>query len=330
MFFREIGSSEQIRVAKLTNPGIVGNVFEWNPSTLTALRNEVSVLSPMIFWPCFAGVAILAIGFITARKELSAALGLDKLIALARVFFAAPLAVFGTEHLVAAKSISQVVPPWMPGRLFWTYFVGLCLIAAALSLVLTKYVRWSSTLLAIMFFLFAAMIHLPNVAANPKDRFVWAVAVRDLSFAAGACALASTQGVHGSNALLRFARLYIPIAVIFFAVEHFLHPEFAPGVPLPKVTPDWIPLHLWLGYPAGAILLIGGALMLIPKHARAAAAWVGTLFTLLTFLLYLPIMTTAAKTAELTEGQNYIFDTLLYAGALLLLAAAMPKNKPGY
>jgi uncharacterized membrane protein len=286
------------------------------------------VLSPLIFWPCFAGLVILTIGFITVRKELSAALGLDKLIALGRVFFAAPLAVFGAEHFAVAKSISQIVPPWMPGRLFWTYFVGLCLIAAALSLVLTKYVRLSSTLLAIMFFIFAAMIHLPNVTANPKDRFVWAVAVRDLSFAAGACALAATERAPGSNALLMFARLYIPVAVIFFAAEHFLHPEFAPGVPLPKVTPDWVPFHLLLGYPAGTILLIGGALMLVPKHARAAAAWVGLLFTLLTFFLYLPIMTTATKTAELVEGQNYIFDTLLFAGAVLLLAGAMPKNKP--
>ena len=73
-------------------------------------------------------------------------------------------------------------------------------------------------------------------------------------------------------------------------------------------------------------MLIGGALMLVHKHTRAAAAWVGLLFTLLTFFLYLPIMTTATKTAELVEGQNYIFDTLLYAGAVLLLAGAMPKN----
>lgn len=271
---------------------------------------------------------ILTIGFITTRRELSTAPGLDKLIVLARVFFAAPLAVFGAEHFAASKSIMQVVPPWMPGRLFWTYFVGLCLIAAALSLVLTKYLRLSAPLLAILFFLFVAMIHLPNVAANPKDRFVWAVAVRDLSFASGACALAVTVRAPGSNALLMLARWYIALAVLFFAVEHFLHPEFAPGVPLPKVTPDWVPLHLLLGYPAGAILLIGGALMLVLKHARAAAAWAGLLFTLLTFVLYLPIMSTATKTAGLLEGQNYIFDTLLYAGAVLLLAAAMPKNQP--
>jgi uncharacterized membrane protein len=119
--------------------------------------------------------------------------------------------------------------------------------------------------------------------------------------------------------------VYIAIAIIFFAVEHFLHPEFAPGVPLPKVTPTWVPLYSFLGYFAGAVLLIGGAAMLAPKLARNAAAWVGLLFSALTVFLYLPIMAIATKTSELNEGQNYIFDTLLFAGAVLLLAAAMPR-----
>ena len=291
------------------------------------LTNEVFVLSPLIFWPCFTGLVILAIGLFTARRDLSAAQGIDKLIVLAPVFFAAPLALFGAEHLVAAKSISQGVPAWMPGHLFWAYFVGCCHIAAALSLVLGKYVRWSSTLMTIMFCLFVAMIHLPNVAANPHGRIIWAVAVRDLTFAAGACALASTQYAHGWKAPLLLARLYTASALIFFAIEHFLHPEFGPGVPLAKVTPDWFPLHSYLGYFAGAVLLIGGAAMLIEKGARPAAAWVGALFTVLTFALYLPIMTTATTVGALNEGQNYVADTLLYAGAVLLLAAAIPIAK---
>jgi uncharacterized membrane protein len=170
------------------------------------------------------------------------------------------------------------------------------------------------------------MIHLPNAAAAPKDRIVWAVAARDLVFGAGACALAQTQRPHGPNALLTVARVYIVIALIFFAVEHFLHPEFAPGVPLPKVTPTWVPLHSFLGYFAGAVLLIGAAAMLAPRYARSAAAWVALMITAITVFLYLPIMTLATKTPELTEGQNYIFDTLLFAGAILLLAAAMPRS----
>src|SRR5580658_6071559 len=184
------------------------------------------VFSPIIFWPCFAGVIVLAIGFVTARKELSSAAGLDKLIVLGPAFFAAPLAVFGSEHLVSARFLAQAVPPWMPFHLFWAYFVGCCEIAAALSLALKRQVRLSSALLAIMFCLFVAMIHLPNVATNPKDRILWAVAARDLVFGAGACALAQTQRPRGPNALLAASRAYIAMALIFFAVEHFLHPEF--------------------------------------------------------------------------------------------------------
>jgi hypothetical protein len=35
------------------------------------------------------------------------------------------------------------------------------------------------------------MIHIPNVAANPNNRIIWAVALRDLAFAGGAFALAA-------------------------------------------------------------------------------------------------------------------------------------------
>jgi hypothetical protein len=51
-------------------------------------------------WICAAGVIVLVIGFVAARRELQAAVGLDKLVAVARVLFAAPLAAFGAEHLV--------------------------------------------------------------------------------------------------------------------------------------------------------------------------------------------------------------------------------------
>jgi uncharacterized membrane protein YphA (DoxX/SURF4 family) len=260
------------------------------------------------------------------RKRMSWAQRQDKLIVFGPVFFAAPLAVFGAEHLAGANFLAQAVPPWMPGHLFWAYFVGFCLVAAAFSLVFTKYVRWSAPLLAVMFCLFVAMIHLPNVVKNPNNRILWAVAVRDLSFGAGALALAAAQRVPPSEPWLGIARFYIAATLIFFGAEQFLHPEFAPGVPLPKVTPAWFPLHAFLGYFAGIITLVGGALLVIQKYARNAAAWVGLLFTALTFLLYLPILTTATKPSEMNEGINYVADTLLFAGAVLLLAGAMPKS----
>ena len=281
-----------------------------------------------IFWPWLAGLIVFLIGCVTLSKRLSWAQRQDKLIVFGPVFFAAPLAVFGAEHLAGANFLAQAVPSWMPGHLFWAYFVGFCLVAAALSLIFTKYVRWSAPLLALMFCMFVAMIHFPNVVKNPNNRIIWAVAVRDLAFGAGALALAAAQRDPPWEPWLSIARFYIAATLIFFGLEQFLHPEFGPGVPLPKVTPGWFPLHSFLGYPAGIITLAGGALLLIRKYARNAAASVGLLFTVLTFLLYLPILTTATKPSEMNEGINYVADTLLFAGAVLLLAAAMPRNDP--
>ena len=50
------------------------------------------------------------------------------------------------------------------------------------------------------------------------------------------------------------ARLFIGVAITFLGVEQFLHPELAPGVPLEKLTPLWIPGHALWGYPTGASL----------------------------------------------------------------------------
>ena len=228
--------------------------------------------------------------------------------------------------------VPNMVPSWMPAHLFWAYFVGCALLAAATSLTVRKFVRLSSTLLGLMFFLFVCMIHIPNALAHPKDRFAWAVALRDLSFAGGAWALA---GLHSrasspqqSKWMILFGRIVIAIAAIFFAVEHFLHPEFAPGVPLEKMTPSWVPFPSVWGYLAGAILLAAGIGLALNKKSRIAAASIGALMTVLTLFLYLPILILAhgGTTPEIMEAINYVADTLLYAGAALVLASALPRD----
>jgi uncharacterized membrane protein len=286
------------------------------------------VFSRLVFWPWLAGVTVLVIGLAAMRREFSTARRLDKLIVLGRPFFASSLAVFGAEHFTAAKAIMQFVPPWMPARLFWAYFVGVALLAAAISIVLMQYVRLSALLLGVMFFLFVSLIHLPNVAANPRDRIMWAIALRDLAFGGGAVALAANQmkdGI-GRRWLITVACVCIGVPAIFFGVEHFLHPEFAPGVPLGKVTPTWIPFPSVWGYLTGAVLLAAGAAILVRKQARAAATWIGVVVTLLVLFIYLPILARATQISQVLEAVNYVADTLLFAGTALLLAESLPKS----
>jgi uncharacterized membrane protein len=290
------------------------------------------MLSSTNFWMCFAGLVYLVAGVFILRKEISSAPVWDKLITLGCVFVAVPLAVFAAEHFGGAKFIQNGVPSWMPAHLFWAYFVGCALLAAATSLTVRKFVRLSSTLLGLMLFLFVCMIHLPNALAHPNDRFRWAVALRDLSFAGGAWALAGlhsrTSSPQQSKWMILFGRIVVAIAAIFFAVEHFLHPEFAPGVPLQKMTPSWIPFPSVWGYLAGAILLAAGIGLALNKQSRMMALWIGALMTVLTVFPYLLILIHAygGSTPEITEAINYVADTLLFGGTALVLASALPRE----
>ena len=291
------------------------------------------MLSSTNFWMSFAGLIYLVAGVFIIRKEISAARGWDKLITLGSVFIAVSLAVFAPEHFHGGPEyIQSMAPPWMPARWFWPYFVGCALLAAATSLTVGKFVRWSSTLLGLMFFLFVCMIYLPGALARPNNRFSWIFLLRDLSFAAGAWALA---GLHSrasslqlSKWMILFGRIVVAIAAIFYGVQHFLHPEFAPGVPLEKMTPSWVPFPRVWGYLAGAILLAAGIGLALNRKSRIAAASIGALMTVLTLFLYLVILILAhgGSTVEINEALNYVADTLLYAGAALVLASALPQD----
>jgi hypothetical protein len=129
------------------------------------------MLSSTNFWMSFAGLLYLVAGVFLLRKEIGAARGWEKLIALGSVFFAVSLAVFAPGHFHGPEFVQNMVPSWMPAHWFWVYFVGSALLAAATSLTLRKFVRLSSTLLGLMFFLFVCLIYLPSALAHPKDRF---------------------------------------------------------------------------------------------------------------------------------------------------------------
>jgi len=122
------------------------------------------VIPSTVIWSYLAFGVALAIGLVTIflRGDWQKARGLDKLILFGPVFYAAPLAAFGTEHFTLTKAIASIVPRWIPWHLFWAYFVGACFIAAALSLVTKIQARLSASLLALTFFLFVVLMDAPG------------------------------------------------------------------------------------------------------------------------------------------------------------------------
>jgi uncharacterized membrane protein YphA (DoxX/SURF4 family) len=302
----------------------------------------------LFFWPWFDGLIFLAAGLIllpivsrrAAPPELIAPRGWDKLIALGPALVASPLAVFASEHFVAPTLLKQMVPVWMPVRLFWVYFVGLALMCAAISLVTMKFVRLSATLLGVLFFVFVLTIYLPFAVRHPTNRMGLNFVLRESSFAGGAWALAGSQS-RGSKTgkdrtgrdrtgkhswMITVGRFCVAAGMIYFAFEQLLHPEFAPGVPDTKLTPDWVPLHAFWGYPVGACLLVAGIALLINKRPRAAAVGIAVVMMLIAVFLHLPILTMTHDPSQMMEAINFVADTMLYAGTALLLARAMPAR----
>jgi uncharacterized membrane protein len=280
-------------------------------------------------------LALLLIGLLAAKNDVAQARGLDKIVTLTNMCFAVPLAAFGAEHLSGAKFLVNLVPPYMPRRLFWAYFVGFALIAASLSIATKIQVRWSGLLFGIMMFLFVAMIHLPGAATN-GGRILWTIVIRELSFGGGGWVLAgiamSASHAPGKN-LITVGRLLIAIAAIYFGVQHFLHPLGLPGVPLVKQMPTWVPVRPFIDYLTGAFLIVAGICFLLARKTRVAATYLGAWILLLVVVIYGPILIGALadpSTAVKVEGLNYFADTLLFGGAILSLARAATPRHDGH
>ena len=292
------------------------------------------MIAPIVFWSSALGVSFLIAGIWTYRRDLLASHDGGRLLAIGPVFIAAPLATFAGEHFTIAKLIAQSVPKWIPAHLFIAYFVGVALLAAALSLVARRCLRWSTFFLAIMFSLFVLLMDLPATLAHPTTRLNWILAARQGTFAMGGLALFSVavrdRWPKPSHRLATIAAVWTAMVIIFYGVEHILHPQISPGVPDSRLTSSWVPLPLALAYLTGALLIAFGAAMLIRKYAGSAGRLAGILMLLLTLVLYVPEFFLARTVPQRVTAINFIFDTLLFSGTLLAVAHEnlLSESKP--
>ena len=118
-------------------------------------------------------------------------------------------------------------------------------------------------------------------------------------------------------------RFFVGVPSLFYGVEHLLHPEYVPGVPLNKLTPEWIPGRIFLSYFVGVILILAGVCLLMNKKARTAATTLGLTILLTVLWIYLPMLLAAPTDVV---ALNFFFDTLLFCGAILLLANSIDKE----
>jgi uncharacterized membrane protein len=286
-------------------------------------------LSATAFWMYVCAALLLILGLIRIFTELPQEHGIDKIMPFGRLFFAISIGVFATEHFTDTKDIAALVPRWIPGHTFWVYLVGLGFLCAGLSMAVRVQARLAAALVAMTFLIFVCVMDLPGAITHPHSRFSWAFVLRELSFGSGAFAFAITpfrRAVPAKPTASRAAllpRLFIGIASLFYGVEHLLHPDHVPGIPLEQLTAQWIPGRFFVSYFVGVVLIVAGVCLLANKKARMTATFLGLTILLAVLWIYLPMLVAASKSVE---ALNYFFDTLLFCGAILLLANAIEKE----
>ncbi|HTU33547.1 MAG TPA: DoxX family membrane protein [Candidatus Acidoferrum sp.] len=301
---------------------------------------------PPVFWPWVEGAAILLIGLAALSwSDVLGSPGLERLILFGPMLYAIAIAVFSGDHFGAPRAVATIVPSWMPWHLFWTYFVGAALIAAALSLAAHKESQLAAALTGLMLALFVLMIHIPNCFRVPHDRSLYTIAARECLLSAGAFAYAAAlaqdwrRGTYrgwglalGSSVawkkMANIARIVIGVVIVDYGIQQFLFPSYAPGIPQqgPEIIqmPSWIPAHVLWTYASGAIFLVCGIALLLNRRPRLIAEIFAAAVLVITALVYVPA--TIKNPANIGIGLNYIAIHFMLAGAALMLAQAMPAR----
>jgi uncharacterized membrane protein YphA (DoxX/SURF4 family) len=89
----------------------------------------------------------------------------DRFLLLGRVCLGAFMVAAGIQHFLFAGFVATLVPAWIPGPLFWTYFAAVALIAGGVGLVFPPTTRWAGALSGLMVFLWLIMLHIPRALA---------------------------------------------------------------------------------------------------------------------------------------------------------------------
>jgi hypothetical protein len=120
-----------------------------------------------------SGASLILAASVTAKGTGRAGNPAGVLFQVGRFFFTPSLVVFGIQHLMYGPFVAGLIPAWIPGRLFWAYFVGVAFLATALAIASVKLAPLATTLLGTMFLLWVLILHAPRVAGALRNENEW-------------------------------------------------------------------------------------------------------------------------------------------------------------
>jgi len=110
-----------------------------------------------------------------ANALATAVRALERFIPLGHFFLAAFLILCGIEHFMFVEFVTSLVPSWIPGGVFWTYFTGVALIAGGLGIIVPLTSRLAGGLSGLMIFVWVLIVHIPRAVTIRNSNEMTAV-----------------------------------------------------------------------------------------------------------------------------------------------------------
>lgn len=112
---------------------------------------------------------------------------MNAIYALGKYLFAIPFAIFGIFHFMGADNMAEMAF----GQPILVYVSGVALLAASISIIIGKYDRLATVLLALMLLLFVGLVHLKG--AMNGDQMSMISLLKDLMLAGAALLYAKNE-----------------------------------------------------------------------------------------------------------------------------------------
>lgn len=134
--------------------------FKHNPESLGAWTNALKLLT--LAGCCF----IISASFQIANMPATIAHWKKA----GEIFLGITLILFGIDHFLYVQFVRSLVPAWIPGDLFWTYFAAIALIGSGVSFCLNIRKKYVGILFGSMLFIWLVVLHIPRaLAPTPGD-----------------------------------------------------------------------------------------------------------------------------------------------------------------
>lgn len=106
---------------------------------------------------------------------------------IGRLSLALFLILCGIQHFMFVDFVKTLVPAWIPGNVFWTWFTGVALIAGGIGLMISNTARLAALLSGTMVFVWVLVLHIPRAITSKDGGNEWvavfeALAVSGIAF----------------------------------------------------------------------------------------------------------------------------------------------------